>query len=91
MDINNEAKEIVQGIAAAINAAVEASQEVAAGIERLRTAGYQMELTLRLEIGLREVNDVAEDSSADGDAELDFTEEDRRTLRQMRIRIDEYE
>lgn len=91
MDINNEAKEIVQGIAAAINAAVEASQEVAAGIERLRTAGYQMELTLRLEIGLREVNDVAEDSGADGDAELDFTEEDRRTLRQMRIRIDEYE
>ncbi|HEV2705142.1 MAG TPA: hypothetical protein VGV59_04415 [Pyrinomonadaceae bacterium] len=85
MDINDEAKEIVQELGAAINAAVESSGEVAQAIERLREAGYEMELTLRLEIGLREL-------SADDDEDprgLVLTDEDRRTLRSMKIRIDE--
>ena len=47
MEINDEAKEIVQELGAAINSAVENSPEVAAAIERLREAGYEMELTLR--------------------------------------------
>ena len=54
MDINDDAKEIVKELGAAINAAVESSPQVAEAIERLREAGYEMELTLRLEIGLRE-------------------------------------
>ena len=84
MDINDEAKEIVQEIGAAINAAVERSEEVAAAIERLRTAGYEMELTLRLEIGLRE----HEGNTLDDDSEFELTDDDRRTLRSMKIRID---
>lgn len=91
LEINDEAKEIVQEVAAAINRAVEGSAEVAESIERLRDAGYMMELTLRLEIGLREIDADVEDGSANGDAELDLTDEDRRTLRQMRIKIDETE
>ncbi|MDQ3687185.1 MAG: hypothetical protein M3430_16540 [Acidobacteriota bacterium] len=89
MDINDEAKEIVQQIGAAINAAVEGSAEVAASIERLRTAGYEMELTLRLEIGLRE-REVEDDDLFDG-AKLELTDDDRRTLRSMKIRFDEAE
>ncbi len=85
MDINDEAKEIVQELGAAINAAVESSGEVAQAIERLREAGYEMELTLRLEIGLRERS--AEDEEDPGS--LVLTDEDRRTLRSMKIRIDE--
>ena len=85
MDINDEAKEIVQELGAAINAAVESSGEVAQAIERLREAGYEMELTLRLEIGLRERSaDEEEDPGG-----LVLTDEDRRTLRSMKIRIDE--
>ena len=61
MEINDEAKEIVQELGAAINSAVENSTEVAAAIERLREAGYEMELTLRLEIGLREHEDSGDD------------------------------
>ncbi len=91
MEINDEAKEIVQEVAAAINRAVENSTEVADSIERLRRAGYMMELTLRLEIGLREVGDEEFEDSSNGDAGLDLTDEDRRTLRQMRIKIDETE
>jgi hypothetical protein len=85
LEINDEAKQIVQDLGAAINAAVEDSSRVADAIGRLRDAGYEMELTLRLEIGLRE-RDSGMDTN--DNAELDLTEEDRRTLRRMKIRID---
>lgn len=88
MDINDDAKEIVQELGAAINAAVESSPQVAEAIERLREAGYEMELTLRLEIGLRE-RDAADGDGGDGEATLELTDEDRRTLRSMKIRFDD--
>jgi len=91
LEINDEAKQIVHDLGQAINAAVERSAEVAEAIERLRDAGYEMELTLRLEIGLRP---NAEDGAANGEhgeAELELTDEDMRTLRRMKIRFDESE
>ena len=54
MEIDDEAKQIVQDLGTAINSAVERSTQVAEAIERLREAGYEMELTLRLEIALRQ-------------------------------------
>ena len=87
MEINDDAKEIVQELGAAINSAVERSGEVAAAIERLRDAGYELELTLRLEIGLRE-HDL-EGSAEDVSARLELTDDDRRTLRSMKIRFDD--
>lgn len=90
MEIDDKAKEIVHEIGTAINSAVEDSSRVADAIERLRDAGYEMELTLRLEIGLRPHE--GEDSKAKGDdAELELTDEDLRTLRRMKIRIDQSE
>lgn len=89
MDINDEAKQIVHDLGQAINMAVERSAEVAEAIERLRDAGYEMELTLRLEIGLRPNDEDADDEAGDGDLEL--TDEDLRTLRRMKIRFDESE
>jgi flagellar biosynthesis/type III secretory pathway protein FliH len=86
LEINDEAKEIVQELGAAINSAVERSAEVAEAIERLREAGYELELTLRLEIGLRENEDAPPRESS---AELELTDEDRRTLRSMKIRLDD--
>jgi hypothetical protein len=88
LEINDDAKEIVQELGAAINAAVELSPDVAAAIERLREAGYEMELTLRLEIGLREQERSPEEEDA---ARLELTDEDRRTLRSMKIRFDDAE
>ena len=84
MEINDDAKEIVQELGAAINGAVERSGEVADAIERLRAAGYELELTIRLEIGLREHPDRPA-----SETRLELTDEDRRTLRNMRIRFDE--
>lgn len=91
MEINDDAKEIVQELGEAINSAVENSAEVAAAIERLRGAGYEMELTLRLEIGLREHGGDGEDEDGDDSMRLELTDEDRRTLRSMRIRFDDPE
>lgn len=93
MDINDEAKEIVQELGTAINAAVERSAEVSEAIERLRAVGYEMELTLRLEIGLRARDDEDDegegDRAADAALTLELTDEDRRTLRSMKIRLDD--
>ena len=86
MEIDDDAKEIVREIGTAINESVENSTKVAEAIERLRQAGYEMELTLRLEIGLRPHSG---DDETDGDnATLELTEEDLQVLQRMKIRID---
>ena len=85
MEIDDEAKEIVREIGSAINESVENSTKVAEAIERLREAGYEMELTLRLEIGLRP---HAGDDEPDSEAALNLTEEDLQVLQRMKIRID---
>jgi hypothetical protein len=90
LDINDEAKQIVQDLGSAINEAVENSPRVAETIERLREAGYEMELTLRLEIGLRPHDEEdGEEEGAATDAAFELTDEDMRTLRRMKIRIDD--
>jgi hypothetical protein len=92
LDIDDDAKEFVQGLGDAINAAVERSNEVADAIQNLREAGYDVELVLKLEIGLRARDEDEEELSPDGDAApLELTDEDRRTLRSMKIRFDETE
>ena len=85
MEIDDEAKEIVREIGTAINESVENSAKVAEAIERLRDAGYEMELTLRLEIGLRP---HAGDDENESETMLDLTEEDVQVLQRMKIRID---
>lgn len=89
MEINDEAKQIVHELGTAINSAVEQSTQVAEAIERLREAGYEMELTLRLEIALRE--QLEEEEVNQEEAALELTDEDMRTLRRMKIRIDSEE
>jgi hypothetical protein len=86
LEIDDDAKEIVREIGTAINESVENSTKVAEAIERLREAGYEMELTLRLEIGLRP--HAGDDDSENESATLDLTEEDLQVLQRMKIRID---
>ena len=86
MDIDERAKEIVQEIGTAINESVENSPRVAEAIDRLREAGYEMELTLRLEIALRP--NAGDEEATGDDADLDLTAEDLQVLQRMKIRID---
>jgi len=85
LEIDDDAKEIVRDIGTAINESVENSSKVAEAIDRLRDAGYEMELTLRLEIGLRP--HLGEDGE-ERDATLDLTDADVEILQRMKIRID---
>ncbi len=87
MDIDDTAKQIVQEIGTAINESVENSPQVAEAIERLRDAGYEMELTLRLEIGLRP-HSTDDESDENEDGELSLTDDDLQVLQRMKIRID---
>jgi hypothetical protein len=88
---------MVKDLGAAINRAVERSGEVTDAIQNLRSAGYQLELTLRLEIGLRSPNETIQESrrfapalpGGQTTATLHLTEEDKAILRRMKIRCDD--
>ncbi len=93
MELNEEAQEVVRELGAAINSAIEQSQRVASAIENLREVGYELQLTLKLEIGLREIGaDENQDEpntwTSDKDLRFELTDEDLRTLKRMKIRLD---
>jgi len=84
--MDEETKRLAEEVGTAINESVRDSPAVAAAIERLREAGFEMELTLKLEIGLRPQSDGEDDPPGDGSFEL--TEDDLRILRSMKIKIE---
>lgn len=85
MNLDRNAKEAVQNLSDAVSAAVEKSFDVCNAVEILRELGYEPNLTIKLEIGLHEINENAEGISEN--CELDLTDEDLRTLRKMKIRF----
>ncbi|MFN2576571.1 MAG: hypothetical protein ABR607_02660 [Pyrinomonadaceae bacterium] len=85
--MDEETKRLAEEVGTAINESVQQSATVAAAIERLREAGFEMELTLKLEIGLRPQTGGS-DAGEESDGPIDFTEEDLRILRSMRIKIE---
>lgn len=87
MELDDYVKELAEQVGTAINESVQESASVAAAIERLREAGFDMELTLKLEIGLRPQSENA-DGEKSSDGSLELTEEDLRILRSMKIKID---
>jgi hypothetical protein len=94
MELNQEAQEVVRELGAAINSAIEQSQRVATAIENLREVGYELQLTLKLEIGLREIGAGESEGgevgtwTPDKDLRFELTDEDLRTLKRMKIRLD---
>jgi hypothetical protein len=86
MEMDEETKRLAEEVGTAINESVRDSAAVAAAIERLREAGFEMELTLKLEIGLRPQSDDQESEESSGS--FDLTDEDLRILRSMKIKIE---
>lgn len=84
--MDEHTKKLAEEVGTAINESVQQSASVAAAIERLREAGFEMELTLKLEIGLRPQGKHETDD--DGDGSLELTDEDLRILRSMKIKIE---
>ena len=87
--MDEQTKKLAEEVGTAINESVQGSTSVAAAIERLREAGFEMELTLKLEIGLRPQSH--NETGSEGEGSLDLTEEDLRVLRSMKIKIDSEE
>ncbi len=87
--MDEHTKKLAEDVGTAINESVQQSPSVAAAIERLREAGFEMELTLKLEIGLRPHGE--DEPEGESNASFDLTEEDLRILRSMKIRIDSEE
>ena len=85
--MDEHTKKLAEEVGTAINDSVQQSASVAAAIERLREAGFEMELTLKLEIGLRPQGGENE-SGSEGPGSLELTDEDLRVLRSMKIKID---
>lgn len=79
-------KKLAEEVGTAINESVQQSPSVAAAIERLREAGFEMELTLKLEIGLRPQR--GDEPGNENERSLELTDEDLRVLRSMKIKID---
>jgi hypothetical protein len=86
MELDETTKKAVRELGDAINVAVEKNARVAEAIETLRQIGYEPNLTLKLEIGLMEITGGSDDIPED--IELDLTDEDVRTLRRMKIRLE---
>jgi len=87
--MDEHTKQLAEEVGTAINESVQQSPSVAEAIERLREAGFEMELTLKLEIGLRPHSQ--EETGSDSEGSLDLTDEDLRVLRSMKIKIDSEE
>ena len=84
--MDEHTKKLAEQVGTAINESVQQSASVAAAIERLREAGFEMELTLKLEIGLRPHS--ANESGNESEGSLKLTEEDLRILRSMKIKME---
>ncbi len=86
MEMDEYTKQLAEEVGTAINESVQQSPSVAGAIERLREAGFEMELTLRLEIGLRPQREDESNTGSSGSLEL--TDEDMRVLQAMKIKIE---
>lgn len=86
MELDKKAKTAVSELSDAINVAIEKNLRVADAIKYLREIGYEPNLTLKLEISLQEIFDDFDDYPEE--IELELTDEDLRTLRRMKIRLE---
>jgi len=87
MKLDGREKRAVTELSDAINFAIEESDIVAKAIEHLRSIGYEPNLNLKLEIGLQEIIGASRELSEE--VLLDLTDDDLRTLRRMKIKIDD--
>ncbi len=87
MGLHEKQNKAVRELGDAINAAIEQSPDVADALEHLRRLGYDADVNLKLELRLQEVDETSEKILES--VELELTEEDLRTLRRMKIRVDD--
>lgn len=86
MGLHEKQNRAVRELGDAINEAIEQSPVVADALEHLRRLGYEADLNVKLEIRLQEVELTEQPPE---EIELELTDEDLRTLRRMKIKVDD--
>ncbi|MDH3492875.1 MAG: hypothetical protein OEM82_04950 [Acidobacteriota bacterium] len=87
MELDGKEKLAVKELGNAVNTAIEQSPIVADAIDQIRRMGFEPNLNLKLEIGLQELEEEFVEAAEEID--LDFTEDDLKTLRRMKIKVEE--
>ena len=87
MELDGKEKLAVKELGNAVNTAIEQSPIVAEAIDQIRRMGFEPNLNLKLEIGLQELEEEFVETSEE--IELDFTEDDLKTLRRMKIKVED--
>ncbi len=88
MELDGKEKLAVKELGNAVNTAIEQSVVVAEAIDHIRRMGFEPNLNLKLEIGLEELPEKLAPAVPET-YELDFTEDDLKTLRRMKIKVED--
>ena len=86
MDLDGREKEAVTALGDAVNTAIEQSTIVSEAMDNLRRMGFEPNLNVKLEIALQE---LVEEFVEPPLPSFDFTEDDLRTLKRMKIKVDD--
>jgi hypothetical protein len=89
MELDGESKQAVQELGDAINEAIERSERVIEALEKIRRAGFEPNIGIKLNIGLMPLTDPDEiENAPQTELETELTDEDLRELRKMKIILD---
>lgn len=86
MDLDGREKEAVTALGDAVNTAIEQSTIVSDAMDNLRRMGFEPNLNVKLEIALQELVEKFVEPSR---PQFDFTEDDLKTLKRMKIKVDD--
>jgi 4-aminobutyrate aminotransferase-like enzyme len=94
MQLDDNLKQLMKELGAAINDALSDSEEISEAIQNVRNAGYDVFLVLEATIGFnkRSKTDSAEDDAAglkNGQMKLKVTAQDLKFLRSLKISVED--
>ena len=92
MQLDDNLKELMKELGAAINDALSESEEISEAIQNVRNAGYDVFLVLEATIGFNRRKDQGEEVTAglkSGDMKLKVTAQDLKFLRSLKISVED--
>ena len=91
MQLDDNLKQLIQELGAAINAALSESGQIDGAIQNVRNAGYDVFLVLEATIGFNRRKVDAEESteSLSGEMKLKVTAQDLNFLRSLKISVED--
>ena len=95
MQLDDDLKQLMKELGAAINDALSDSEEISEAIQNVRNAGYDVFLVLEATIGFnkRSKTDLGEEATAgalkSGEMKLKVTAQDLKFLRSLKISIED--